>query len=237
MLGSASLSSPGVSIPPAAHPMSSHSRSWVWVVCCPHLHPLSIGIVLSAILYVIAVDNYPHPPCKQMLTAVVVELVTPIIVLSVIHWCTICRPSVLYLLPSHVSSPSIATPIHPASRCSQQWRWCSSLLLSPSVGILPHKQLLKELDAGGVLSAVLPGDSIVSNGVMDEALRSVYLVGIPLHESPSTPLPPMTFSILSIPMASHPICMGRRGLGVYIQSLVCTCAMSSSVTSNSLNPK
>jgi hypothetical protein len=101
----------------------------------------------------------------------------------------------------------------------------------------PHEQLLEGLDAGGVLSAVLLGDSIVSNGVMDEASRSAYLAGIPLHGSPGTPLPPMTFSVLSIPMASHPICTGRRGLGVYIQSLVCTCAMSSSVTSNSLNPK
>ena len=38
MLGGALLSSPGVSIPPTAHPTSSCSRSWVWVVCRPHRH-------------------------------------------------------------------------------------------------------------------------------------------------------------------------------------------------------
>jgi hypothetical protein len=55
----------------------------------------------------------------------------------------------------------------------------------------PHKQLLEGLDAGGVLSAVLPGDSIVSNGALDEASKSMYLAGIPLHRSPGTPLPPV----------------------------------------------
>ena len=38
MLGGALLLSPGVSIPPTAHPTSSCSRSWVWVVCHPHCH-------------------------------------------------------------------------------------------------------------------------------------------------------------------------------------------------------
>jgi hypothetical protein len=182
-------------------------------------------------------------------------------------------------LPYHMSSPSIATPIHPASKCSQQWWWS---LLPPSLYYLlsisavssaksciipidsyphppykqmltavvvvlltivitqcqhsthspPHKQLLEGLDAGSVLSAVLPRDSIVSNGVMDKASRSAYLAGIPLHGSSSTPLLPVTFSVLSIPMASHPTCMGRRGLGVYIQSLVCTCAIDDTQPEN-----
>jgi hypothetical protein len=44
-----------------------------------------MGGMPSALLSIIIVDGYPHPPCKQTLTVVVVVLVTAIIVLSIIH--------------------------------------------------------------------------------------------------------------------------------------------------------
>jgi hypothetical protein len=54
---------------------------------------------------------------------------------------------------------------------------------------------------------------IVSDVALVGVPAGAYLAGIPLHGSPGTPLPsPMPLlRLLSIPRASHPIWMGRRG--------------------------
>jgi hypothetical protein len=134
----------------------------------------------------------------------------------VVHWCHVIHRHCQWLPPSTLQANTCSggssggaccchhCTIHcPLELCHPPY--CEQMLAVAVVVLIaivvtqcwysthspPHEQLLKGLDAGGVLSAVLPGDSIVSNGALDEALKSVYLVGIPLYGSPGTPLPPV----------------------------------------------
>jgi hypothetical protein len=96
------------------------------------------------------------------------------------HCCTICHPLELCRPPYHEQMLAAVVVVLITIVVTQ----CQYSTHSP-----PHKQLLKGLDAGSVLS--VPEDSIVSNRALDEASKSTYLVGISLHGSPSTPLPPI----------------------------------------------
>jgi hypothetical protein len=82
---------PSITIP--IHPASKHLQRWWWSLSPPLLYyPSSIGAVSSAKSCIIPVNSYPHPPCKQTLAAVMVELVTAIVLLSIVHLChVICH--------------------------------------------------------------------------------------------------------------------------------------------------
>jgi hypothetical protein len=79
---------------------------------------------------------------------------------------------------------------------------------------------------------------LVRDMVTVGASRGTYLAGTPLHGSSSTPLlPPVPLlHLLSTPIASHPVCMGRRG-GVGCSWMGVSCVVSATVVSNSLDPK
>ena len=117
-----------------------------------------------------------HPPCKQILAAVVVVLVTIIIILlSIVNWHVIC----------HVVS-SIVTSNWPstlqADACSGGGRACHHH---------HHARCCPHLWYG-----VCCND--ISNAPIVEEWKCAYLADIPLHRPSRIPLPPVTWPI-SIP--------------------------------------